>query len=112
MTFAEIVKLSVPERILLVEDQKKLAAHIARGLAEDGHIVDSVHDGDVACDQAEGVDEDLGADLFGDGPAIEGDGAGCGRFDAVLEPEKGGMFGREAEAALALSLPRQKGSKL
>ena len=49
----------VPMRILLVEDQKKLAAHIARGLAEDGHIVDSVHDGDVACDQGEAVAYDV-----------------------------------------------------
>ena len=49
----------VSMRILLVEDQKKLAAHIARGLAEDGHIVDSVHDGDVACDQGEAVAYDV-----------------------------------------------------
>jgi DNA-binding response OmpR family regulator len=35
-------------RILLVEDQAKLAAHLARGLGEDGHGVDVVHDGDAA----------------------------------------------------------------
>lgn len=35
-------------RILVVEDQPKLAAHLARGFAEDGHTVDVVADGEAA----------------------------------------------------------------
>ncbi len=35
-------------RILLVEDQARLAAHIASGLGEDGHAVTVVHDGAAA----------------------------------------------------------------
>ena len=46
-------------RILLVEDQKKLAAHIARGLGEDGHIVDTVHDGEAAFEQGEAIAYDV-----------------------------------------------------
>ena len=46
-------------RILLVEDQTKLAAHIARGLEEDGHLVDTVGDGEVACEQGERIAYDV-----------------------------------------------------
>jgi DNA-binding response OmpR family regulator len=35
-------------RILLVEDQPKLAAHLVRGLAEDGHTVEHIKDGTTA----------------------------------------------------------------
>ena len=35
-------------RILLVEDQPKLGAHLVRGLGEDGHVVEHVKDGVAA----------------------------------------------------------------
>src|SRR5262245_2310425 len=35
-------------RILVVEDEKKLAGFVKRALKEDGHAVDLVHDGDEA----------------------------------------------------------------
>jgi DNA-binding response OmpR family regulator len=35
-------------RILLVEDQPKLGAHLVRGLGEDGHVVEHVKDGMAA----------------------------------------------------------------
>jgi DNA-binding response OmpR family regulator len=46
-------------RILLVEDQKKLAAHVARGLVEDGHLVDQVHDGEAAQVQGQALPYDV-----------------------------------------------------
>jgi DNA-binding response OmpR family regulator len=39
-------------RILLVEDEKKLAGFIRRALKEDGHIVDLCHDGDTGLHRA------------------------------------------------------------
>lgn len=46
-------------RILLVEDQRKLAAHLARGLDEDGHVVDTVFDGEAAFDQGQQIAYDV-----------------------------------------------------
>lgn len=34
--------------ILLVEDEKQLAGSLKRGLEEEGHVVEIVHDGDKA----------------------------------------------------------------
>jgi two-component system, OmpR family, response regulator len=39
-------------RILLVEDEKKVASFISKALREAGHAVDAVHDGNDALDQA------------------------------------------------------------
>jgi heavy metal response regulator len=39
-------------RILLVEDERKIADFIHRGLSEEGHAVDVTHDGDEALDWA------------------------------------------------------------
>lgn len=40
-------------RILVVEDEKKLAGFVKRALKEDGHAVDVCHDGNEAASQAE-----------------------------------------------------------
>lgn len=40
-------------RILVVEDEKKLAGFVKRALKEDGHAVDVCHDGNAASAQAE-----------------------------------------------------------
>jgi DNA-binding response OmpR family regulator len=45
-------------RILVVEDDRKVAAFIQRGLEEEGHAVDVLHDGSDAADQALCIDYD------------------------------------------------------
>lgn len=40
-------------RVLVVEDEKKVAAFIKRGLEEEGYQVDAVHDGEEAVKQAQ-----------------------------------------------------------
>ena len=42
----------VPMRILVVEDDRKVASFIQRGLEEEGHAVDVLYDGSEAGDQA------------------------------------------------------------
>jgi len=46
-------------RVLIVEDEKKVASFIARGLQEEGYAVDILHDGDAGASQALSVDYDL-----------------------------------------------------
>jgi len=46
-------------RVLVVEDEKKVASFIARGLQEEGYAVDILHDGDAGVAQALSVDYDL-----------------------------------------------------
>ncbi|HLQ76743.1 MAG TPA: response regulator transcription factor [Terriglobia bacterium] len=46
-------------RVLVVEDEKKVASFIARGLQEEGYAVDILHDGDAGASQALSVDYDL-----------------------------------------------------
>jgi len=46
-------------RLLVVEDEEKLAHLLARGLKEEGHAVDVCHDGDAAADQALAVPYDV-----------------------------------------------------
>src|SRR5262249_46639159 len=41
------------------EDEKKVASFIAKGLEEEGHAVDILHDGESGVHQAVGVDYDL-----------------------------------------------------
>ncbi len=43
-------------RILVVEDEKRLAGFIRRALREDGHAVDMVHHGDEASVMAQNED--------------------------------------------------------
>ena len=45
-------------RILVVEDDRKVASFIQRGLEEEGHAVDVLHDGSEAGDQARSIDYD------------------------------------------------------
>jgi len=45
-------------RILVVEDDHKVAAFIQAGLEQEGHAVDVLHDGNSAGDQARAVDYD------------------------------------------------------
>lgn len=45
-------------RILIVEDDRKVAAFIQRGLEEEGYAVDVLHDGSEAGDQATCIDYD------------------------------------------------------
>ncbi|HWV38061.1 MAG TPA: response regulator transcription factor [Vulgatibacter sp.] len=45
-------------RLLVVEDEEKLANLLARGLKEEGHAVDVCHDGDEAAEQALAVPYD------------------------------------------------------
>jgi two-component system, OmpR family, copper resistance phosphate regulon response regulator CusR len=45
-------------RILVIEDDRKVAAFIQRGLAQEGHAVDVLHEGTGAGDQALAVDYD------------------------------------------------------
>jgi DNA-binding response OmpR family regulator len=45
-------------RILVVEDDRKVATFIQRGLEEEGYAVDVLHDGAAAADQAHCVDYD------------------------------------------------------
>ena len=45
-------------RILVVEDDRKVASFIQRGLEEEGHAVDVLHDGSEAGDQARAIDYD------------------------------------------------------
>jgi DNA-binding response OmpR family regulator len=46
-------------RILVVEDEKKVASFIKRGLQQEGYAVDTVHDGVEAVRHAEAFDYDL-----------------------------------------------------
>src|SRR5690349_13845527 len=46
-------------RILIVEDEMRLAGLLRRGLEEHGHAVDEVHDGYAALDVAETVPYDV-----------------------------------------------------
>jgi DNA-binding response OmpR family regulator len=46
-------------RILVVEDEKKVASFIKRGLQQEGYAVDAVHDGLEAVRNAEAFDYDL-----------------------------------------------------
>jgi DNA-binding response OmpR family regulator len=46
-------------RVLIVEDEKKVASFIAKGLQEEGHAVDVQHDGENGAIQALRVDYDL-----------------------------------------------------
>lgn len=46
-------------RVLVVEDEKKVAAFIKRGLEEEGYQVDAVHDGDEAVQMAQAESYDL-----------------------------------------------------
>src|SRR5215831_17932043 len=46
-------------RVLIVEDEKKVASFIAKGLQEEGHAVDVLHDGESGASQATSVDYDL-----------------------------------------------------
>jgi len=45
-------------RILVVEDDRKVASFIQRGLEEEGHAVDVLYDGSEAGDQARSIDYD------------------------------------------------------
>jgi DNA-binding response OmpR family regulator len=47
-----------PMRVLVVEDDRKVAAFIQRGLEEEGYAVDVLHDGIEAGDQARLIDYD------------------------------------------------------
>ncbi len=46
-------------RILVVEDEKKVASFIAKGFEEEGHAVDVVHDGEAGAYQAIRFDYDV-----------------------------------------------------
>jgi two-component system copper resistance phosphate regulon response regulator CusR len=46
-------------RVLVVEDEKKVASFIAKGLQEEGHAVDMLHDGESGVSQALSVDYDI-----------------------------------------------------
>jgi len=46
-------------RILIVEDEKKVASFIGKGLQEEGYAVDMLHDGESGAMQAVDVDYDL-----------------------------------------------------
>jgi DNA-binding response OmpR family regulator len=46
-------------RILIVEDEKKVASFIAKGLQEEGYAVDVLHDGESGAFQALSIDYDL-----------------------------------------------------
>lgn len=46
-------------RILVVEDERRIAAFLERGLEEEHYAVDVAHDGEEALDWAAGVDYDL-----------------------------------------------------
>lgn len=44
--------MGTPMRVLVVEDEKKLAGFIKQALKEDGHVIDLCHDGDEAAQLA------------------------------------------------------------
>ena len=46
-------------RILVVEDEKKVASFIAKGFEQEGHAVDVVHDGEAGTHQAISFDYDM-----------------------------------------------------
>src|SRR5262249_12860972 len=46
-------------RILVVEDEKKVASFIKKGLQQEGYAVDTVHDGQEAVQHATAFDYDL-----------------------------------------------------
>jgi DNA-binding response OmpR family regulator len=45
-------------RILVVEDDRKVASFVQRGLQQEGYAVDVLHEGDTAADQAAVIDYD------------------------------------------------------
>src|SRR5438128_3293726 len=49
----------MPMRILVVEDEKKVASFIAKGFQEEGHAVDVVHDGEAGTYHAINFDYDV-----------------------------------------------------
>jgi DNA-binding response OmpR family regulator len=49
---------AIPMRILVVEDDQKVASFIQSGLQQDGYAVDVLHDGTLAGEQARAVDYD------------------------------------------------------
>jgi DNA-binding response OmpR family regulator len=53
------VEGQLPVRVLVVEDEKKVASFIARGLQEEGYAVDVLHDGESGASQALRVDYDV-----------------------------------------------------
>lgn len=46
-------------RILVIEDEAKVAAFVQQALQEEGHAVDVAHDGEAGLEQAHGSDYDL-----------------------------------------------------
>ena len=52
-------------RVLVIEDDRRVASFIQKGLEEDGFAVDVLHDGDDAGVQAQVVDYDCVADAAG-----------------------------------------------
>ena len=46
-------------KILIVEDNKKLASFLLRALAEEGYVVDLVEDGGIAITQSRSISYDL-----------------------------------------------------
>jgi len=46
-------------RILVVEDDRKVARFIQAGLEQEGHAVDVLHEGSGACEQASAIDYDV-----------------------------------------------------
>ncbi len=68
-------------RVLLVEDERQLAAAIARGLRREGMAVDVVHDGAAALERAETVEYDVVL-LDRDLPIVHGD-VVCSRLRAA-----------------------------
>ncbi len=46
-------------RVLVVEDERKVAAFVRQALAEEGHAVDTAHDGNAGWEMAEAGDYDL-----------------------------------------------------
>jgi heavy metal response regulator len=55
----DVPESGIPMRILLVEDDQRIAHFIKKGLAETGYIVDLVADGDEAIDEALATPYDL-----------------------------------------------------
>ena len=53
-----IVSAGSPMRILVVEDDRKVAGFLQKGLEEEGHAVDVLNDGDEAGSQAHLIDYD------------------------------------------------------
>lgn len=58
-TFTPLMETRRPVKILVVEDNKKLANFLSRAFTEEGFVVDSVTDGRVAFKQLEAIPYDL-----------------------------------------------------